>query len=162
MIGITRRMDSLGRVVLPKEIRQRLLIKSGDLLDISLHDDNALIIRKSSIFEFNKSYLGNLLKLISKTLNCNIYIINSNKILYSTKKGFVGKNIYEKINITKQETLFNYQLVEGMYLNNHIIKKININGDDYGYIIYEFKDNNTPTEKILNFSFDFLCSCIEM
>ena len=64
MTGMLRRVDSLGRVVIPKELRQRLLIKAGDLLNISFQNEETLLIRKSSMFEFNKSYLKKLLKLI--------------------------------------------------------------------------------------------------
>ncbi len=34
VIGITRRMDDLGRVVIPKEVRQSLGINEGDFLEI--------------------------------------------------------------------------------------------------------------------------------
>lgn len=34
VIGITRRMDDLGRVVIPKEVRQSLGINEGDFLEV--------------------------------------------------------------------------------------------------------------------------------
>lgn len=37
--GIIRRMDDLGRVIIPKEIRRNLGIREGDLLEIFLHED---------------------------------------------------------------------------------------------------------------------------
>ena len=37
--GIVRRVDDLGRVVIPKEIRRNLGIHEGDPLEISLHED---------------------------------------------------------------------------------------------------------------------------
>lgn len=37
--GIVRRMDDLGRVVIPKEIRRNLGIREGDPLMIFLHED---------------------------------------------------------------------------------------------------------------------------
>ena len=36
--GIVRRVDDLGRVVIPKEIRRNLGIREGDPLEISLHE----------------------------------------------------------------------------------------------------------------------------
>ena len=37
--GIVRRVDDLGRVVIPKEIRRNLGIREGDPLEIFLHED---------------------------------------------------------------------------------------------------------------------------
>lgn len=37
--NIIRRIDDLGRVVIPKEIRRKMKIKDGDPLEIWLHDD---------------------------------------------------------------------------------------------------------------------------
>ena len=38
-IGIIRRIDDLGRVVIPKEIRRNVGIREGDPLEIFLHED---------------------------------------------------------------------------------------------------------------------------
>ena len=40
--GIIRRIDDLGRIVIPKEIRRKLNIKEGDPLELSL-DENKVI-----------------------------------------------------------------------------------------------------------------------
>ena len=37
--GIIRRVDDLGRIVIPKEIRRKLGIREGDPLEIFLHED---------------------------------------------------------------------------------------------------------------------------
>ena len=46
-IGIVRRIDDLGRIVIPKEIRNTLRIKSGDNLDVMVYD-NKIILQKFS------------------------------------------------------------------------------------------------------------------
>lgn len=43
--GIVRRMDDLGRVVIPKEIRRTLNIREGDALEIYTTDDG-VVFRK--------------------------------------------------------------------------------------------------------------------
>ena len=48
--GITRRIDELGRIVVPKEIRYNLGIRDGEPLEIYT-SDNALIIKKYSQVE---------------------------------------------------------------------------------------------------------------
>ena len=45
-IGIVRRIDALGRIVIPKEMRKMLYLAEGDPVDISAEND-AIIVRKS-------------------------------------------------------------------------------------------------------------------
>ena len=44
-IGATRRIDQLGRVVVPVELRRTLAIREGDLLEVTV-EDGRLILRK--------------------------------------------------------------------------------------------------------------------
>jgi len=44
--GIVRRIDDLGRVVIPKEMRQTLRIREGDSLEISI-DGEVILIRRA-------------------------------------------------------------------------------------------------------------------
>lgn len=62
--GIVRRIDDLGRVVIPKEIRQNLNIKEGDPLEIWL-DENAICFKKYNVL----SPLENNLKAVADMLN---------------------------------------------------------------------------------------------
>ena len=45
--GIIRRIDELGRIVIPKEIRKNLRIKNGESLEIYLENDS-IILKKYS------------------------------------------------------------------------------------------------------------------
>ena len=53
--GIIRRVDDLGRIVIPKEIRQNLGIHEGDPLEIFLHED-CICFRKYSTDKLEKVY----------------------------------------------------------------------------------------------------------
>lgn len=44
--GIIRRIDDLGRIVVPKEIRHRLDISEGDPLELFVLDDEYVAFRK--------------------------------------------------------------------------------------------------------------------
>jgi stage V sporulation protein T len=44
--GIVRRVDDLGRIVIPKEIRRSLRIKEGDPLEIFISRDGEIIFKK--------------------------------------------------------------------------------------------------------------------
>jgi AbrB family transcriptional regulator (stage V sporulation protein T) len=62
--GIVRRIDDLGRVVIPKEIRRTLRIREGDPLEIYVDRDGEVILKKyspvSELGEFAKEYAESL------------------------------------------------------------------------------------------------------
>jgi len=67
LAGIVRRIDELGRIVVPKEIRKTLHIKNGENLEIFIEDDKIVLKKYSE--------LGNMQELsdtISETLNSNL------------------------------------------------------------------------------------------
>ena len=44
--GVVRRIDNLGRIVIPKEIRRTLRIREGDPLEIYTSHEGDVILRK--------------------------------------------------------------------------------------------------------------------
>ena len=66
--GIVRRIDDLGRVVIPKEIRRTLRIREGDPLEIFTDRDGGVILKKYSPIEeltdFSKEYCDSLQQVI--------------------------------------------------------------------------------------------------
>ena len=44
--GIVRRLDDLGRIVIPKEIRRTMKIKEGDPLEIFMDEDGGVVFKK--------------------------------------------------------------------------------------------------------------------
>ena len=52
--GIVRRVDDLGRIVIPKEIRKVLRIKEGDSLEISIFNTDVLLSKHSHIDEIKQ------------------------------------------------------------------------------------------------------------
>ncbi len=54
--GIVRRIDDLGRVVIPKEIRRTMRIREGDPLEIYTNSEGEVIFRKySALSEMSRS-----------------------------------------------------------------------------------------------------------
>ena len=51
-IGIVRKIDGLGRIVVPKEMRTRLYIDEGDPVDISIENDTIMIRKSGSVCVF--------------------------------------------------------------------------------------------------------------
>ena len=52
--GIVRRIDDLGRVVIPKEIRRTLHLKEGDPLELYTDTDGAIVFKKYSPSNINE------------------------------------------------------------------------------------------------------------
>ena len=49
--GIVRRIDELGRVVIPKEIRKTMHIKEGEELEVFVEGEDKLVLKKYSVLE---------------------------------------------------------------------------------------------------------------
>lgn len=80
--GIVRRIDDLGRVVIPKEIRRTIGVREGDPLEIFLSGRN-LVLKKYSEFSERKDLTDQLLKGFNanKYKGINIAIVDTDTIL---------------------------------------------------------------------------------
>jgi AbrB family transcriptional regulator, transcriptional pleiotropic regulator of transition state genes len=47
--GVSRKIDRLGRVVLPAELRKQLEIREGDLMEIAVDDDGRVVLEKVAL-----------------------------------------------------------------------------------------------------------------
>lgn len=78
--GVSRRIDDLGRIVIPKEIRKNLKIRDGELLEIFVEDDR-IILTKNSVMRG----VGDIAKLciesLSDTMKSNMVITDRDKVI---------------------------------------------------------------------------------
>ena len=51
--GVVRRIDDLGRIVVPKEIRKTMRIKEGEKLEIFTDSDSIILKKYSAFLVFN-------------------------------------------------------------------------------------------------------------
>jgi len=65
--GIVRRIDDLGRVVIPKEIRRTMRIREGDPLEIYTEKDGEVIFKKYSPMGELADFAGQICDTLSKT-----------------------------------------------------------------------------------------------
>lgn len=102
--GIVRRIDELGRVVVPKEIRKTLRIKEGDPLEI-FTDKEQLIFKKYSpvlsVVEFAEGVAECISKLTEKT--CAITDTDCVVFVSGGKKELTGKKLSKEINKVMKE-----------------------------------------------------------
>lgn len=65
--GIVRRIDDLGRVVIPKEIRRTMRIREGDPLEIYTDKDGGVIFKKYSLMGGVVDFAGQLCETLNRT-----------------------------------------------------------------------------------------------
>lgn len=65
--GIIRRMDGLGRIIIPKEIRENLGIKEGTPMEIMVNDEDDIVLKR--YVEDKGVTLAEAVKKIQETLD---------------------------------------------------------------------------------------------
>ena len=92
--GIVRRIDDLGRVVIPKEIRRTLHIRESDPLEIFTDHDGAVIFKKYSPMGELTAFAEHLCLSMSKTTGRTVAICDNDAILCAA--GGKSKQLAEK------------------------------------------------------------------
>jgi AbrB family transcriptional regulator (stage V sporulation protein T) len=98
--GIVRRIDDLGRVVIPKEIRRTLRIREGDPLEIFVDRDGEIILKKYSpigeLGDFAREYAESMAEALG-----HIAIISDRDVIITVaggpKKDFQDRPISEEV-----------------------------------------------------------------
>ena len=84
--GIIRKIDDLGRIVLPKELRKSLNINSGDDLQISIDNDIIILEKYSRLDNFEESIIS-IINSFCVVDNYKIYLTINDKIVnYNNEK----------------------------------------------------------------------------
>ena len=79
--GIVRRIDDLGRVVIPKEIRRTMRIREGDPLEIYTEKDGEVIFKKYSPMGELSDFAGQICDTLYKTTGCSTAITDRDSII---------------------------------------------------------------------------------
>ncbi len=153
--GIVRRIDDLGRVVIPKEIRRTLRIREGDPLEIFVDRDGEVILKKYSpigeLGTFAKEYAESLyestshITMISDRDNM-IAVSGASKKEYMDKQiGQMIENSMENRKTLQENTTAQYELCKDMpeTYSAIVIAPIIAGGDPIGAVIMISKDEGT-------------------
>ena len=105
--GIVRRVDELGRIVLPREMRKTLNIREGSKLEIGIVDGNKFLLTKYSDMISLKEYSDAVASAISISIEHDVLISDMETILSSSKKKYVNKPLSEDV----QELIFKREIV---------------------------------------------------
>ncbi len=103
--GIVRRIDELGRVVIPKEIRSTLRLKSGDPLEIFTERDELMLKKYSPIASLEK-FSESTAKSLSDLSGHLAIVCDTDEVLHaagSGKRDVAGKTVSQKLDKIMQE-----------------------------------------------------------
>ena len=95
--GIIRRIDDLGRIVIPKELRKTLRIKNGDSLEIFV-DNEDIVLKKYSPMESIEEAAGKYVDSFNKVIKHSVIVTDKDKVIAASgllKKRYLGKKISE-------------------------------------------------------------------
>ncbi len=150
--GIVRRIDDLGRVVIPKEIRRTLRIREGDPLEIFVDRDGEVILKKYSPI----GELGDFAKEYAESLNeaSGHFTLITDRDTVIASAGIAKKEYLEKPVGTELEKAMDerksivstnateVQLIRDRteQLSSHVIVPIMYNGDPIGSVVLISRD----------------------
>lgn len=161
---MVRRVDGLGRIVIPKEIRKVLKIKENEQVEINVDDDSIVLKRYSELDKYDVS-LTNLIDCIKEVYNLDILLTNLNSFVLTSNyyKDFLGLEISPYLNniLEKRKEVYEHiPIVLSLNENkedikvSYIIKTVIKNGDIVGLLILlqdgNLENNDLKVLELLN------------
>lgn len=157
--GVVRRIDDLGRIVLPKELRRTMRIKEGESLEIYTDGTDRIILKKYSPVQNVNDFVEEFAESIYASNKRDIIITDNEKVIayagnfksdISNRR--ISMRLEEKMNKRQTQVIDkheNFEFLENYPINKSaIIKPINVMGDISGSVIV-LNDNITDVEKSL-------------
>lgn len=166
--GVVRRIDDLGRIVIPKEIRRSLKINDGDSLEIFV-DTNEVILKKYSLLDDMVDLSKKLVNTVKKVYNKNILVTDKDKVIAVTKelsKDYLDKSltstIQDKINNRNNYICKDFtNIILNVDINsNYYLEPIIVNSDILGSVIM-LDSNKEDDIKLTNLIVSILTKSIE-
>lgn len=165
--GVLRRIDDLGRIVIPKEIRKNLKIKNGESLEIFINGD-AVVLKKYSYMSDLRDVAQNCSDSFYDVVNNDILITDLNNVIAASgplKKKYYNKEISKivssmiknRIPIIDDKT-DELEIIKGIREEgNFIVSPVLVSGDAVGAVIILSNSEITDLiEKTSNFIARFL------
>lgn len=95
-MGMVRRVDDLGRIVIPKEIRSNLFIKEGTPMEIIVGENCEIKLKKCNVLNNISDLALKFCEVLYETLNSPILITDDEKVIGVvgiSKKMYINKNV---------------------------------------------------------------------
>jgi stage V sporulation protein T len=158
-ISVVRKIDELGRIVLPKEVRKKLKIRTNDFVEIFI-DNDLLCLKKYSKISSLKNFAQNLTDMLYSYTHKDILIADKyNIIAYSgkNKKKYLTKEISDQIleSINRRESIMQNHVKELKLINDEIIKcsyvmDTIISNSEYIGIVVMYSEEDILSEHDMN------------
>ncbi len=111
--GIVRRIDDLGRVVIPKEIRRTMRIREGDPLEIYTDKDGEVIFKKYSPIGELSAFAAQICDTLNKTTGSAVAVADRDTVIAATgtgRRGIADKRMSEELErIMEGRQIFQYK-----------------------------------------------------
>lgn len=172
--GVVRRIDDLGRVVIPKEIRKSLRIREGENLEIFVDNDDNIILKKHSLMNKLADLSLSFAESIHTFTDHNVIITDTNKIIAvsgNLKKDYLNKPISDNLltSIVRRENILENHFKEIILSSDEILdatytlSTIIAGGDAVGLVIILSTDDKVDKtdEKIVKITSRFLAKYLE-
>ena len=108
--GIVRRIDDLGRVVIPKEIRRTMRIREGDPLEIFTDREGEVIFKKYSPIGELSAFAAQYAETLHRTCELSVLICDRDTVIASagvSKKEYADKALSSDIDkISENRSMF--------------------------------------------------------
>lgn len=124
--NVVRKIDELGRIVIPKEIRQKLKIRTNDFVEIFVHNET-LCLKKHSKIKNLKHFAQELTNMLYLYTKKEILIADKYNIIAYTgenKKKYINKEISDELveSINRRESIFQNHMKDLKIINNDTIR----------------------------------------
>ncbi len=145
--GIVRRIDDLGRVVIPKEIRRTLRIREGDPLEIYTATDGEVIFKKYSPICELSAFAGQYADVIARISSMPTLICDKDHVIAAagvSKREFLERRVStvlenfmenRKSYAATQQSINDIQPIEGIEHCASVIYPIISSGDVTGAVV---------------------------
>lgn len=111
--GIVRRIDDLGRVVIPKEIRRTMRIREGDPLEIYTSRDGEVIFKKYSLLGGVEDFAAQLCETMSRSTGCICAVTDRDTVISVAgggKRELLGKRVTPELEqIMESRRIYQYK-----------------------------------------------------
>lgn len=172
--GVVRRIDELGRIVIPKEIRKTLRIHEGENVEIYIDEKENIVLRKYSVMKKLGDFAQSFTDSIYSFLKRNIIITDTDHVIAVSgdlKKEYLNSSISDTLlaSIQRRENILEKhektlkiksdQEIECTYVMNSILCQ----GDAVGLVIILSQTEKITEieEKIVQIAAQFLSKYLE-
>ncbi len=157
--GLLRRVDVLGRVVIPKEVRKALRIDFGDVMEFFITKSNQVVMQKYELIDDVVELVKPVIEAVKINNEVEVIITDTEKVALFNQEVSgerVSIEIREMLKARNEHRLEMMELFNGKILRGRIVfSPIVANGDLYGAVIIVSREENEKLEKIAKTLNDF-------